>query len=72
MTLTPRLTEPAQRVLVAPDKFKGTLSAEAAARAMAEGWARARPQDDLVLLPISDGGDGFGQLLGRHLQAEAR
>lgn len=60
------------RVLIAPDKFKGTLSATDAAQAMADGWSRARSQDDLTLLPISDGGDGFGRLLGQHLQAEAR
>jgi len=47
------------RVVLAPDCFTGTLSAVAAASAMAEGWARIRPQDELVLLPMSDGGPGF-------------
>ena len=47
------------RVVLAPDCFTGTLSAVAAASAMAEGWARTRPQDELVLLPMSDGGPGF-------------
>lgn len=51
------------RVLIAPDKFKGTLTARAAARAMAAGWHRVRPQDQLVRQPISDGGDGFGEVL---------
>ncbi|MSU60134.1 MAG: glycerate kinase [Pedosphaera sp.] len=50
-------------VLIAPDKFKGTLSARAAAAAIARGWRRSRPGDDLDLLPISDGGDGFGEVM---------
>lgn len=60
------------RVLIVPDKFKGTLSAEAAAEAIAQGWRTVRPKDTLVLLPMSDGGDGFGAVMGRLLDAEAR
>lgn len=60
------------RILVAPDKFKGTLTARQAAEAIACGWRRARPQDSLALLPISDGGDGFGEVLGGLLKAKAR
>lgn len=48
------------RVLIAPDKFKGTLTADAVAVAIARGWKRARPRDVLERMPISDGGDGFG------------
>jgi len=59
-------------VLIAPDKFKGTLSAGAAAAAIARGWSRARPKDALTLLPITDGGDGFGEVLGRLLGAGAQ
>jgi len=51
------------RILIVPDKFKGTLTAGAAAKAIARGWRRARPQDDLDLLPMSDGGDGFGEVM---------
>jgi len=50
------------RVLIAPDKLKGTLTADAAAAAIARGWSRVRPQDVLELVPISDGGDGFGSV----------
>jgi glycerate kinase len=52
------------RILIAPDKFKGTLTAQAAASAIAAGWSKARPDDILELLPMSDGGDGFGAVLG--------
>lgn len=51
------------RVLVAPDKFKGTLTAPEAAEAIARGWSLVRPRDELLLLPISDGGDGFGEVI---------
>ena len=46
------------RVLLAPDSFKGSLSSVEVTRALAEGWARARPDDDLVLAPLADGGEG--------------
>src|SRR3954463_2679591 len=57
-------------VLIIPDKFKGTLSAQAAAEAIARGWKQIRPDDDLELLPMSDGGDGFGLLLSHLLNAQ--
>src|SRR5436190_11747180 len=60
------------RVLVVPDKFKGTLTAQEAARAMARGWRGARRDDSLELLPMSDGGDGFGVVLSDLLGAETR
>jgi glycerate 2-kinase len=58
-------------VLVAPDKFKGTLTAQAAAALIAQGWREVRPNDSLDLLPMSDGGDGFGQVMANLTQAEA-
>jgi glycerate kinase len=58
------------RVLIMPDKFKGTLTARDAAMAIRRGWRQARPQDRLECLPMSDGGDGFGETLGRLLGAK--
>jgi glycerate 2-kinase len=46
------------RVLVAPDKFRGTLTAPQAARAVQAGWLRARPDDAVECLPMADGGEG--------------
>jgi len=59
-------------VLIIPDKFKGTLTAMGAAKAIARGWKRARPEDRLELLPMSDGGDGFGELIGKMMGAMPR
>lgn len=47
------------RILIAPDDFKGTLPAAAAAAAIAEGWLRTRPATSCQLRPLSDGGPGF-------------
>ena len=57
------------RVLIAPDKFAGTASALEVAQALAAGWLRARPQDDVELLPLSDGGPGFVAAIRRGLPA---
>ncbi len=45
-------------VLVAPDSFKGSLSSVTVARALADGWLRARPSDTIILAPLADGGEG--------------
>ena len=55
------------RVLLAPDSFTGTLTAGEAAGAMAAGWARQAPDDDLQLCPLSDGGPGFVDVLSASL-----
>lgn len=46
------------RILIAPDKFKGTLTAAEAAAAMAEGALRVYPDAVITTLPIADGGEG--------------
>jgi glycerate 2-kinase len=60
------------RILIIPDKFKGTLSAGAAAQAIANGWRKARRQDSLDLLPMTDGGDGFGEVISGLLRARVQ
>ena len=52
------------RVLVAPDKFRGTLTARQAAEAIESGWLRERPGDALELVPLADGGEGTLEALG--------
>lgn len=55
MATTPAPT----RVLLAPDTFKGTLTAAEVARHLAEGIAVERPDVEVVMVPIADGGDGL-------------
>jgi glycerate 2-kinase len=47
-----------RNVLVAPDSFKGSLTSVQVARALADGWLRARPGDEILLCPLADGGEG--------------
>ncbi|HEX6755740.1 MAG TPA: glycerate kinase [Mycobacteriales bacterium] len=58
------------RVVVAPDSFGGTLSAVEAAEAVAAGWHRTAPEDELVLRPLSDGGTGFVDVLAASLDGD--
>jgi glycerate kinase len=51
------------RVLIAPDCYGDSLTAVQAAQAIADGWRRARPHDELTLAPQSDGGPGFVDVL---------
>jgi glycerate kinase len=54
------------QVLIAPDCYGDSLTAVEAAKAIADGWRRGRPDDELMLAPQSDGGPGFvGVLAGR-------
>ena len=46
------------KVLIAPDKFKGCLTAAEVAAAVASGVRAVRPDAETILLPVADGGDG--------------
>ena len=58
------------RVLVAPDKFKGTLTAPEAAEAIARGWRRGDPSSEIEIIPMADGGEGTLDALVSALQGE--
>ncbi|MGY2085773.1 glycerate kinase [Blastococcus sp. SYSU DS0539] len=45
-------------VVIAPDSFKGSLTAADAAEATARGVVRVRPDVEVVLRPVADGGEG--------------
>ena len=46
------------RVVVAPDKFKGCLTAAQVARALIDGFSEVVPDARFVPIPMADGGDG--------------
>uniref|UniRef100_UPI0028D32B3B glycerate kinase n=1 Tax=uncultured Microbacterium sp. TaxID=191216 RepID=UPI0028D32B3B len=52
------------RVVIAPDKFKGTLTAREAADAMARAVRERWPDAQLIVVPVADGGDGTLDALG--------
>jgi glycerate 2-kinase len=51
------------RVLIAPDKFAGTLTAVEAASAIETGWRRRDPDAEVLVAPMADGGPGFIDVL---------
>jgi glycerate 2-kinase len=46
------------RVVLAPDKFKGSLTAAEVAEALAAGMRDVLPGLETIMLPVADGGDG--------------
>src|SRR5471032_502987 len=60
------------RVLIAPDKFKGTLTSEAAAQASERGLRRAWPQVKTTCFTLTDGGEGFMELMVRQTGGRLR
>lgn len=61
------MTGSALRLLIAPDCYGDSLTAVAAAQAIADGWQQERPDDALTLAPQSDGGPGFVDVLASRL-----
>ncbi|WP_028048613.1 glycerate kinase [Cellulomonas sp. URHD0024] len=55
------------RVLIAPDSFGSSLTADEAADAIAGAWRAVAPHDDVLTCPLSDGGPGFVATLHRAL-----
>ena len=60
------------RVLIAPDKFKGTLTSGAAAKAIERGLRRAWPEVKTTRFTLSDGGEGFMELMVRQTGGRLR
>ena len=65
----------AMKVVVAPNAFKGTLTATQAARAIARGVREVFPDAEVIEVPVADGGDGTVEALvtanrGQYLTAQ--
>lgn len=46
------------KIIIAPDSFKDSLSAEGVAQAIAAGLSEVWPQAQLIQCPMADGGEG--------------
>jgi glycerate 2-kinase len=57
--------------LIAPDKFKGSLTAHEAAKAMKEGVEEVFPSARVHTIPLADGGDGTAMILREALRARS-
>jgi glycerate kinase len=51
------------KIIVAPNAFKGSLSATEAANAMKKGILAAIPDCDIICVPVADGGDGLTEVM---------
>ena len=61
---------PPMRILLALDKFKGSLTAKQASDAVARGLVRAGVKAEIELCPIADGGEGFTEAVQTALGGE--
>lgn len=59
-------------MVIAPDSFKGTISATRAAGAVAAGWRSIRAQDEVVEVPMADGGEGTLDVIAAAAPAAVR
>lgn len=55
------------KIILAPDKFKGSLTAQEVCQAMAEGILQVKPKAEIVILPMADGGEGTCRILTENL-----
>jgi glycerate kinase len=55
------------KFLIAPDAFKGSLTAGQASEVIARGIHSVIPDAELILCPLADGGEGTAELLRPHL-----
>ncbi|MCL4142717.1 UNVERIFIED_CONTAM: hypothetical protein GTU68_066220 [Idotea baltica] len=60
------------KVLLTPDKFKGSLSAQEVCAALEKGLKRANPNVTIVSRPLADGGDGSLEILGHYLELKTQ
>ncbi|GAB3595848.1 glycerate kinase [Microbacterium tumbae] len=60
------------RIVVAPDSFKGSITAADAAEAVAAGWLEMEPDAEVVLRPMADGGEGTVAAFAAAIQGAVR
>ncbi|MBV8351828.1 MAG: glycerate kinase [Verrucomicrobia bacterium] len=60
------------RYLIAPDKFKGSLTAVEVADVVGSAIQSVDPTAEIELLPIADGGEGTAALLAHHANAQRK
>jgi len=58
-------------IIIAPNAFKGSLTAEEAADCIAEGIRQSQLDCSLSLIPVADGGDGTARLIAKKMNSKA-
>ncbi|RFC44286.1 MAG: glycerate kinase [Verrucomicrobia bacterium] len=64
------MLEAVVKLLIAPDKFKGSLSAAGVSEALSLGWKSVLPATEISFAPMADGGEGFAEALASALVGE--
>src|SRR5437870_5402295 len=57
------------KILIAPDKFKGTLNAREVGEAIAAGLRENLPDAKIDIVPMADGGEGTAEVISQALSA---
>lgn len=52
-------------ILIAPNAFKNSLSANETGKIIKEAWLDINPHDTITIKPMADGGDGFSEVIGK-------
>lgn len=60
------------KIVIAPDKFKGSLSSFAVCEAVAKGLLQASSSFQIIKLPMADGGDGLSEVIQQYTQASVQ
>lgn len=60
------------KILLAPDKFKGSLTAQQVCDALMEGLLKKNPSHEMVKVPLADGGEGTFELLMDHYRGQLK
>ena len=60
------------KIIIAPDKFKGSLTSIEVCHAIKEGILEADNTIETLLFPMADGGDGFAEVLKYYLHTETQ
>jgi glycerate 2-kinase len=58
------------RILIAPDKFKGSLSAREVAENIEAGLRGVLPNAQIDIVPVADGGEGTADVIGQACAGE--
>src|SRR6266513_4509690 len=57
------------KIIIAPDKFKGSLSAREVAKNIAVGLRDVLPDAKIDMVPMADGGEGTAEVIGDALDS---
>jgi glycerate kinase len=60
------------KIIVAPDKFKGSLTAQEVCEAVRDGILQIKKDAEVIMHPLADGGEGSLDILADHLGAEEK